>query len=84
LLKVDRCDDGDSVDEQEFCNVALSNGHVASVELLYPADNLELLAVAAERFDLDAEGLLAAARAALVAPDRAVTIELSGRLAGSR
>jgi uncharacterized protein YuzE len=84
LLEVDRIDDGDSVDEEEFCNVSLSKGEAASVELLYPSDNLELLATAAKRFDLDAEGLLAAAKAALAAPDREVTIDLSGRLAGSR
>ena len=84
LLDVDHCDDGVSIDQAEHCNVALAQGQVANVELLYPAGNLELLGVAAKRFDLDAEGLLAAAQAALAAPDRAVTIELSGRLAGSR
>ncbi len=79
-----RCDDGDSVDEHELCNVGLLRDQVKSIELLYPADNLELLEVAAERFDLDVEGLLASARAALAAPDREVTIALGGRLAGSR
>jgi uncharacterized protein YuzE len=77
-------DDEENVDADEVCNVALWNGRVTSVELLYPADNLKLLRAAAERFDLDGEGLLAAARAALAAPDREVTIDLSGRLAGSR
>ena len=84
LLDGVRCDDGDSADEQELCNVSLFHGEVTSVELLYPAENLELLKAAAERFDLDGEGLMAAARAALAAPDREVTIDLSGRLAGSR
>ena len=83
LIKGRRSDDAESFDAEEFCNVALSNGRVMSVELLYPADNLKLLRAAAERFDLDGEGLLAAARAALAAPDREVTIDLSGRLAGS-
>jgi len=82
LLEGARCDDGDSVDKQELCNVGLVQGRVTSVELLYPADNLKLLEEAAERFDLDAQGLLAAAGAALAAPDRAVTIGLSRRLAG--
>jgi hypothetical protein len=82
LLEVDHCDDGVSVDKEEYCNVSLSKGRVTSVELLYPAENLGLLPVAAERFDLDAESLTAAAKAALAAPDRQVT--LSGRLAGSR
>lgn len=79
-----RCDDGDSADEQELCNVSLLNGEVTSVELLYPAENLALLKAAADRFNLDGEGLMAAARAALAAPDREVTIDISGRLAGSR
>jgi uncharacterized protein YuzE len=79
LLEGARCDDGDSVDKQEFCNVGLARGHVTSVELLYPSDNLKLLEDAAEHFDLDAQGLLAAARAALAAPDRAVTLGLSRR-----
>ncbi|HEX6456104.1 MAG TPA: hypothetical protein VF009_06245 [Solirubrobacterales bacterium] len=83
LVQVDRWDDGDSVDEDEQCNVAFSQGRVVNVELLSPAKNLELLNAAAERFELDAEGLLAAAKAALAAPDRSVTLELTGRLAGS-
>jgi hypothetical protein len=83
LIDVDHWDDGDSVDKAQFCNVAFSKGRPAGVELLYPAEHLDLLSVAAERFDLDAEALLAAAQAALAAPDRAVTLDLSGRLAGS-
>jgi hypothetical protein len=83
LIAVDRWDDGDSVDDGEICNVAFSKGRPASVELLYPADHLDLLPVAAERFDLDAEALLAAAQAALAAPDRPVTLDLGGRLANS-
>ncbi|HEX2265207.1 MAG TPA: hypothetical protein VHH14_02885 [Solirubrobacterales bacterium] len=82
LREGDYTDDSAGVDEAEQCNIALSKGRVTSVELLNPSDNLELLSAAAERFDLDAEGLLAAARAALAAPDRVVT--LSNRLAGSR
>jgi hypothetical protein len=82
LVEADRCDDGFSVDKGENCNLALAKGRIVNVELLYPAENLELLSVAA-RFDLDGEGLLAAARAALAAPDRLVTLGLSRRLAGS-
>jgi uncharacterized protein YuzE len=84
LLRDRRSDDSESVDADEICNVALSKAQVMSVELLYPAENLKLLKAVAERFELDGEGLLAAARAALAAPDREVTIDLSGRLAGSR
>jgi hypothetical protein len=39
------------------------------------------LRVAAERYELDAEALIAAAKAALAAPDRAVTLDVGGRLA---
>jgi uncharacterized protein YuzE len=84
LIDDRRSDDAESIDGEELCNVALSKTRVISVELLYPAENLKLLKAAAERFSLDGEALLAAARAALAAPDRAVTIDLSGRLAGSR
>jgi uncharacterized protein YuzE len=84
LIEDRRTDDAESVDADELCSVALSKTQVISVELLYPAANLALLRSAAERFNLDAEALLAAARAALAAPDRKVTIDLSGRLAGSR
>jgi uncharacterized protein YuzE len=83
LIQVEHWEDGDSVDKDGQCNVAFSQGRVVNVELLHPSKNLELLHAAAERFDLDAEGLLAAARAALAAPDRSVTLELTGRLAGS-
>jgi hypothetical protein len=83
LIQVEQWDDGDNVDKDEQCNVAFSQGQVVNVELLHPAKNLELLNAAAERFDLDAEGLLAAAKAALAAPDRSVMLELTGRLAGS-
>jgi hypothetical protein len=37
--------------------------------------------VIAERYDLDAEALIAAARAALAAPDRAVTVDVAVRAA---
>jgi uncharacterized protein YuzE len=84
LLEAAPRDDFVSVDENEYCNLSLSKGRVANVELLYPADNLDLLPIAADSFDIDLEGLLAAAKAALAAPDRVVTIGLSRRLAGSR
>jgi hypothetical protein len=39
------------------------------------------LRAAAERYGLDAEALIAAARAALAAPDRAVTMDVAVRAA---
>lgn len=73
LLDVDYWDDGDEVDEY-YCTIAFSKGRPVNVGLLYPGENLHLLELAAERFDLDADSLVAAAKAALAAPDREVTI----------
>jgi len=42
-----------------------------------PGRPLDLLEVVARRYDLDGTALLAAAKAALVAPDRVVTMDLS-------
>lgn len=61
-----------------YCHVETRNGRVANIELLSPADHLDLLNRAAKRLGLDAEALLAAARAALAAPDRLVTVEVAG------
>jgi hypothetical protein len=73
LIDVDRWDDGDEFDEH-YCNIAFSKGRLAYIGLLYPSENLHLLEAVAGSYDLDAEKLLALARAALAAPDRAVTI----------
>jgi len=83
LRVVHRWDDGDSVDDGEQCNVSFSQGKVANVELLAPAKHLDLLALAAERFDLDAHALLAAAQAGLAAPDRDIVIYVGRQLPGS-
>ena len=73
LLGVERCDDAVEIDDT-YCHVALWRGQVATIELLNPADHLYLLARAGNRLDLDSEALTAAAKAALSAPDRTVTI----------
>jgi hypothetical protein len=75
LVEVDRWDDCEDIDDT-YCHIALRRGRPVNVELLNPADHLELLEVAAERFELDGGALVAAARAALAAPDRAVTLEV--------
>ncbi|HWC09124.1 MAG TPA: hypothetical protein VG458_08730 [Solirubrobacterales bacterium] len=49
-------------------------------ELLSPAKHLDLLAVVAERYDLDAEELLATAQAALAAPDHLVEVSIGKSL----
>lgn len=73
LLDVDHWDDGDEFDEY-YCTVAFSKERLANIGLLYPSEKLHLLGDVAERYDLDASKLIAAARAALAAPDRTVTI----------
>jgi hypothetical protein len=64
-------------------NVAIAGGKPANVELLYPDLGLEEpLRAAAERYELDAEAfLIAAAQAAIAAPDRVVTLDVAVRLA---
>jgi hypothetical protein len=78
LVEVDRWDNGEDVDGS-CCHVAFSGGRPVNVELLSPRDHLDLLAVAAERYELDGRALLAAAQAALAAPDQPVTLDVGVR-----
>jgi len=75
LVDVSRWDGGVEIDDT-YCNVALSRGRPVNVELLDPADHLDLLDVVAQRFALDSAALRATAQAALAAPDRVVTVTL--------
>jgi hypothetical protein len=70
----------DQVDD-DYCTVGFAKGSPANVELLAPARHLDLLGVAAERYDLDGGALIAAAQAALAAPDRVVELEVASRAA---
>src|SRR3954451_5288444 len=72
-------DHQESVDEDN-CHVGIVAGRPVDIELLYPARHLDLLGIAAERYELDGGALLAAAKAALAAPDRLITMDLSGSL----
>ncbi|MBK5219139.1 MAG: hypothetical protein JJE35_05065 [Thermoleophilia bacterium] len=80
LRRVERFDGEEHV-EEGTCHVGMVNGAPVNVELLYPADHLDLLAIAAERYDLDAEELLATAQAALAAPDHLVEVSVGKSLA---
>jgi hypothetical protein len=63
-------------------NVAIADGSPVNVEILYPTRGIdEPLRAAAERYHLDAEALIAAARAAFAAPDRTVTVDVAVRAA---
>lgn len=64
----------------ERCTVLLSGDTVIDVELLYPGDGIEEpLRAAADGYGLDVEALCAAARSALAAPDRLITLEVAAR-----
>ncbi len=80
LRQAERFDHGEQVDD-DYCNVGIAGDRVAAVELLYPAEHLDLLDVAAERYELDGPALIAAAQAALAAPDRLVVMDVAERAA---
>jgi hypothetical protein len=80
LRRVERVDHQEQVDD-DYCIVGIVGGSVMNVGLLYPARYLDLLEVAAERYDLDGTALLAAAQAALAAPDRVVELEVGSPIA---
>ena len=82
LLGPGLCDGAVEVD-RFHCHADTRKGRVASIELLNPADHLDLLDRAAERLGLDAEALLATAEAALAAPDRPVTVEVGDSAASA-
>lgn len=75
LLSPGLCDGAIEVD-RFYCHADTRKGRVANIELLNPSDHLDLLSRAADRLGLDSEALLAAAEAALAAPDRPVTVEV--------
>lgn len=64
-----------------YCHVGFAKGVPANVELLNPAEQLDLLVVVAERYDLDGAALRAAAQAALAAPDRVVELQVAAQVA---
>ncbi len=80
LRRVERVDDQEEVDD-DYCVVGIVGGHVVNIGLLYPAKYLDLLKVAAERYGLDGDALVAAAQAALAAPDRLVELEVGAPIA---
>lgn len=62
--------------------VALHDGRPVELQLLYPDLGVdEPLTAAAQSYGLDVEALVAAAQAALAAPDRSVTLDVAVRSA---
>lgn len=80
LVRFKHLEGQDSVDDT-YCQVGFSGGVPASIEVLAPAEHLDLLDVVAGRYELDGVALLAAAQAALAAPDRIVDLEVGASVA---
>jgi hypothetical protein len=76
LSAFEHFDDEEQLDD-DYCNVGLVGGSPVHVELIAPREHLDLLTLVAERYDLDAAALAAAALAALAVPDRAVTLDVA-------
>lgn len=80
LIDVSRWEGSEEVGQR--VNVSFAGGKPVNVELLYPDHGIEdPLRAAADRFELDAEALIAAAQAAIAAPDRVVTLDVGVRAA---
>jgi len=82
LFEFDQADHGDDTVEVAggVCLVDVHEDRAKGIHLLGADRDITPLDEVAERFDLDAEGLRAAARAALAAPDREIVIEVGKRL----
>lgn len=80
LIRSDHADTAEVVDDS-YCHVAMLEGDAVSISLLDPVDHLDLLTTVAERHHLDAEELLATARAALAAPNHMVEVSIGSSLA---
>lgn len=80
LIEVDRWEGSEEIEPR--LNVAIANEMPVNIELLYPDLGLEQpLRAAATRYGLDIEALIAAASAAIAAPDRTVTLDVAVRAA---
>jgi len=80
IVIVDAADADASDEVHPRAIVALAAGKAVEVQLLYPDLGVsEPLAAVRERYALDHEALQAAAHSALAAPDRVVSLKVSGR-----
>ena len=73
LIESSSWDDSISIDET-YCHLAVAEGVPVNIELLSPAKSLHFLDSAAKRAGVDPTELQAAARSALAAPDRVITL----------
>lgn len=79
LIRSEHADYTEIVDET-YCHVAMIGEEAVNISLLAPAAHLDLLAVVAARYELDADELLATAQAALAAPDHLVEVSIGKSL----
>jgi hypothetical protein len=80
VLSTGRAEGSDQVHARAI--VALREGRPIELQVLYPDLGIgEPLEAAARSYGLDGEALIAAAQAALVAPDRSVTLDVAVRSA---
>ena len=76
LVDASLWDESISIDDT-FCHLAMSKGVPVNIELLSPFRSLHFLDEAAKRAGIDPDEVQAAARSALAAPDRQVTLRFS-------
>jgi len=81
LIEVDRLDHGDDSAHSQAV-ASFRDGQLAIIDIIGARDDVEEpLAAVAATYDLDLEALLAAAHAALAAPDRTVVLDVLARAA---
>jgi hypothetical protein len=79
LETVGRVDYGDD-EVDEWLVVSICDGRPVRIDVIGTSgDLIKSLRAAANRYSLDAESLIAAAKAALAAPDRAVVLDVGIR-----
>lgn len=79
LVDVDRLDYGDDSAHPQAV-VSFCDGQLVMIDVIGARDDVEEpLAAVAAAYELDLEALLAAARAALAAPDRTVVLDVLAR-----
>ncbi len=76
LIESESWDSSISINET-YCQLAIARGVPANIELLSPTKNLRFLNEAARRTGADPKELQAAARSALAAPDRVITLSFA-------
>jgi hypothetical protein len=81
LEPVGRVDYGDD-ETDDWLVVSISDGRPVRIDVIGTSGNVDKsLRAAAQRYSLDAESLIAAAKAALSAPDREVVLDVGVRAA---